>query len=231
MRLRWLVLLVSGVHAALLVGWHAAHPRIRAGSSDGVPSMRARLQAVASPVLRPRVGVPDTPARTLPTSAPADVDYAPHSIASGVEESVPLASASFPSAGLNVDNEQGKEYSGYLPRSLTRTPSALSPLEIPFPREVTGLANLTLVLSLYIDEEGVVRYVRIDSDNVPPLFAQAAQQAFQSARFKPGEVDQIPVRSRMRIEVAFESDPTPRTDPAQPPAPAPEGPRPSIPAS
>ena len=70
------------------------------------------------------------------------------------------------------------------------------------PNEIHG-GTYVSELSLYIDEEGTVQRVRIDGPALPRPMEEAARSAFMNARFSPGQVDGLPVRSRIRIEVSF----------------------------
>jgi len=59
-----------------------------------------------------------------------------------------------------------------------------------------------------IDEDGKVARVRIDDSKLPLVFQESATTAFLRGRFAPGLLDDVPVRSYLRIEVFFESDST-----------------------
>lgn len=92
----------------------------------------------------------------------------------------------------------------YLPRSrLSVAPAVLTSVDVGFPPEVTGIVALNVQITLFIDETGTVRRVRFDSAAIPPAFAAAVLDTFLKARFKPAEVDNAAVRSRIRLEVEF----------------------------
>lgn len=94
----------------------------------------------------------------------------------------------------------------YLPRGeLTVAPKLLTHADVPFPDEVSGIVDLKVRLTLFIDERGTVQRVRLDTPNVPPPFERAVQETFGAARFAPGELDHVPVRSQVRLEVQFEA--------------------------
>ena len=65
-------------------------------------------------------------------------------------------------------------------------------------------------LSLFIDEAGRVVRVRVDGPRLPAALEDAVRSAFMIARFSPGMVDGLPVRSRIRIEVSFLTTSIPR---------------------
>lgn len=91
----------------------------------------------------------------------------------------------------------------YLPRSaLSGFPSALEPIFVPYPEGVP-YGDWRVIFTLFIDTDGSVRHVRSGTANLPAALEQAARQAFATARFKPGEVDGQPVKSRIRVEVEF----------------------------
>ena len=103
--------------------------------------------------------------------------------------------------------EEGGAFLDYLPRSkLSVAPAPLTAVDVPFPAEVSGIVNLTVQLTLFIDEQGRVRRVRIDSAAIPSAFAAAVLNTFLEARFKPGEVDNVAVRSQVRLEVEFHAN-------------------------
>lgn len=94
----------------------------------------------------------------------------------------------------------------YLPRGeLTVAPKLLTHADVPFPDEVSGIVDLTVRLTLFIDERGAVQRVRLDTPDVPAPFERAVQETFGAARFAPGELDHVPVRSQVRLEVQFEA--------------------------
>lgn len=95
----------------------------------------------------------------------------------------------------------------YVPRSrLSVPPVAREQIRVDFPASFQERGDYTVVLSLFIDEAGYVRRVRVDSVGVPPELQDAASLAFLHARYSPGQVDGQPVKSLIRIAVGFEDD-------------------------
>jgi len=88
---------------------------------------------------------------------------------------------------------------------LTVRPSAVGEIAIPYPKGVDHRGVVKSMLTLFIDEKGTVVKVKMDESDLPAPFQDAAKHAFARARFYPGRIDDLPVRSRMRIEVTFES--------------------------
>jgi len=89
---------------------------------------------------------------------------------------------------------------------LSVRPSAVDEISVPYPEGVDRRGVAKALLTLFIDEDGVVAKVKVDDSDLPPPFQESAKNAFAQARFHPGQIDDRSVKSRMRIEVTFESD-------------------------
>lgn len=153
------------------------------------------------------------PARQMPAEQSARVQA---SDASG-ETSAPMEQPSHPSSssastsdpGLDATDRPGLELE-YLPRPLLSVaPRPLASIDIPFPAEGLVAVSLATELSLFIDETGVVRHVRVDGAALPPALEEAARTSFLNARFAPGEVDGTPVRALIRVAVSFDAEAMP----------------------
>jgi len=108
-----------------------------------------------------------------------------------------------PSAATQAKDE-------YLPRSkLSQPPRALGMIDIPFPPGVPTPGRYKAVLALYIDEQGVVRRVKVDDAALPAAYESAARVSFQTASFQPGELNGHPVKSLIHVEVVFDDSPQP----------------------
>lgn len=88
---------------------------------------------------------------------------------------------------------------------LTVPPVAKARVSLNTPAGETQFARYTGILSLFIDEAGRVQHISSDEPQLPPAFEQAARDAFMAAEFSPGEVEGRAVRSRLRVEVVFDS--------------------------
>ena len=88
-------------------------------------------------------------------------------------------------------------------------PSPTTGVFIDYP-SIDDQSNHVSELSLFISEEGKVVRVRVDGPALPAPLEEAARSAFMSARFSPGQVDGLPVRSRIRVEVSFVAAPSAR---------------------
>jgi len=98
----------------------------------------------------------------------------------------------------------------YLPRSaLTRAPRAQAPVAIDYPYFDGEADHYTGEFDLFIDDTGGVVRVATATPDLPGILTHAVREAFLAARFVPGEVDGRPVRSRVRIEVTFDSQRSP----------------------
>jgi hypothetical protein len=122
----------------------------------------------------------------------------------------PAARSLAPPALVHVRNTEAPVAAGdaeYLPAErLAQRPAALIPIEIRYP-DVRGQGLVTtVVLTLFINERGTVDFIELDDPNVPAAFAGAARSAFELATFDPGRDGIRPVKSRMRVEVRFDSD-------------------------
>jgi TonB family protein len=103
---------------------------------------------------------------------------------------------------------KGRQYSqlDYIPREyLSFVPKPLAEIEIPFPDNLTGDVSVSVQLEVFIDENGVVTKVQLNSSHISAAVDDAAVNAFLNARFKPGEIEGQVVRSLLRVEVTFES--------------------------
>ncbi|MBT2335953.1 hypothetical protein J7E49_18795 [Variovorax paradoxus] len=125
--------------------------------------------------------------------------------------SEPIAPASAPDiepASVASENNSPVDFDGsdYIPRSLlTMPPTALAPIVLGAPEKEFPAGRFVGVLSIFIDEEGRVRHVAEEETTLPLLLAQVAREIFEAARFSPGFLEGRPVRSRLKVEVVFDS--------------------------
>jgi hypothetical protein len=93
----------------------------------------------------------------------------------------------------------------YLPRSmLSVAPTPQTSIVVPYPPEVAGSGRYVGVFSLFIDELGGVRHVRMEDSELPPAMEEAVRQTFLQIQFSSGERDGQHVKSHIRIEVVFD---------------------------
>lgn len=202
--------LVVVVHALLL-----AVPRQPAVSSGASSAVRASVQVrmLEAPALKPLTPPALVAATAAPLGSASVLDAAVIALAAPAAsiEVTPTASApvlpqadsllGFAVPGVVTDDDL------YFPRSqLVAAPAALDPVIIDYPRFDGDAGRYVAELSLFIDETGRVARVRVDSGSLPPALEDAARRAFMQARFRPGETTEHgAVKSRIRIEVSFES--------------------------
>lgn len=95
----------------------------------------------------------------------------------------------------------------YFPaHELDRKPEAVGEVPLVYPADMPRVAHSRVVLSLLIDERGDVGKVIVETTDAPTELAQLASRAFAGVRFKPGMRDGAAVKSRLRVEVTFESE-------------------------
>jgi Gram-negative bacterial TonB protein C-terminal len=199
---RGIVLAVVLAHLGAFWQLESARPRLRRGFSQGtlifsgqlLPQSEALPQAVQEPI----------PASLSSAALPVENASAFRAAAALPPSAV---SSKNPSPGTlgqaSGDNGDGA-FMDYLPRSrLTVPPTPLTDVQVPFPDQVAGIVDLRVVVSLFIDETGAVRRVRLDNPAIPAAFAQSVIDTFLTARFTPGEVNTVPVRSHVRLEIEF----------------------------
>lgn len=93
----------------------------------------------------------------------------------------------------------------YVPRRLLDLPPmVVGAIDIPFP-QLEGLVDQAIDVDLFIDERGVVRRVDVQTRGVHEAFLAAVTGALFDARFTPGAIRGVPVRSIFRMQVHFRS--------------------------
>jgi len=219
----WAVWAAVAVHGVLWLGLqahrseHLAAGTAQAGSATPglTPTLRARVmaQAPAAPALAMASEATLADATDEPVLAPAqaDSDLPPHVQPEAVDASEPQQQAS---------HEAGADT--YLSRdAVDQGPQPVSLIQIPYPEGVQAVASNgttgqvhTGRLTLYIDENGAVRRVQVNSTELPTPFQEAARNAFLQARFVPGQRQGQAVKVRIDIEVSFDDrDTSPRPTP------------------
>lgn len=180
----WPVLaLVVIAHGAVLTQWRTA-PWSVEDRPDRPPTTQ---------VFQVRPVQPAAPTEGKPPAAAAGPSQAPPAPAPQPQPAAPAVAGAVPP----VDPP-------YIPRSqLTVPPRLAASVDVLFPPDVQGVVNLTVQATLFIDEDGIVRRVRVETPGVHPSFERAILEAFSSARFSPGELEGLPVRSQLRVEVEF----------------------------
>lgn len=91
----------------------------------------------------------------------------------------------------------------YTTDQLTKRPQPVASAELDAPEIRPIVASGTLVLTLWINEFGVVADVAVEKTDLPEVFSRTAVAAFKHLRFQPGERSGQPVGTVMRIEVTY----------------------------
>lgn len=92
----------------------------------------------------------------------------------------------------------------YGPREVTRRAQPIEDIA-PSPPGLGAVTTTgTLVLALWIGDAGDVERLEIESSAFDKGIGEVIAQQFRSIRFRPAEMDGVPVKSRMRIEVTVQ---------------------------
>jgi hypothetical protein len=185
-RLGWCLLAVLSAHLLLL-----AEPAQRAvAPANSMPrAVQVRLVSAAGLV----------PSTAGATGASSEHQASP----------VSTAAATLRSARPSTNQTRrgnGDDLVDYLPRTaLSVAPKAREPVAIDYPFFDGEADHYVGEFDLFIDDTGSVTRVVTVTPHLPGILGGAVRAAFLSARFSPGEVNGHAVRSRMRIEVTFDS--------------------------
>jgi outer membrane biosynthesis protein TonB len=90
--------------------------------------------------------------------------------------------------------------------TLAQRPAPASDVIIAYPNGPDVVGQVRVYLTLFVDENGAVVRVEAEDSDVPVRFIEAAKAAFRSAPFIPGQTTGGAVRSKIRIEVTFDSN-------------------------
>ena len=198
--------LALAVRAPLVTPGQATHApgagrpiQARLVSTPEVTTERAES---SSPTTAVTVSPPPSASRHKPGPSPTQ----PQTAAQNAQAVPPKADVA--SRPLIAPPSSAGDNDEYVPRPLLSVaPVAQAPVTLIAPPGDTRMARHVGILSLFIDEEGRVQHIAANEPVLPPAFEQAAREAFMAARFTPGEVDGLPVKSRVRVEVVFDSTP------------------------
>jgi TonB family protein len=193
-RVHWIACLAISIalHAAVLFGvrvtsiWPGGTTIEEEAMDVTLVAEQAAAEAAA---LEPR------PERSAPPSQPTQKQARP---------------ADVPALSMPLPVPPAFDEAQYMPSGrLSVRPFAVDEISVPYPEGIDYRGVAKALLTLFIDEDGTVVRTKIDDSDLPPQFQEAAKKAFEQVRFHPGEIDDRPVKARMRIEVTFEGG-TPR---------------------
>ena len=201
----WAVWAALAAHGGIWLGMQADRSeRLGVGSATPVHhTVQARLatQAPAKPTIAMTSDVGPTHVDLAETTPPVE----PHAV------DAPDTRIEQAGSGTGLDAYLSRE-------AVDQGPQPVSLIQIPFPEGVQTAADNgpsgqvhTGRLTLYIDENGAVRRVQVNSTELPAPFQEAARNAFLQARFVPGQRQGQAVKVRIDIEVSFDDrDTSPR---------------------
>lgn len=90
------------------------------------------------------------------------------------------------------------------PGELSAKPQAATEIHLAGTEALAGVQSGSLILELFINETGRLDRVRVVSGSLPESFQEIVVETFRQALFTPGIKNHMPVKSRLRIEVAVE---------------------------
>ncbi|MDN3921112.1 hypothetical protein [Roseateles violae] len=180
----------------------SAHALLLAGAWQGGPTPGPGPAAKA--LATRRLALLDAPAQAVTEPGPALAGLGtapptePLSLAA-VPALTPIASAA------SEGEAEGED--GYIPRPLlTLPPVPQQAVLLQWPEAGLPDGHYSGIIALFIDEFGIVQKVRVEEGGLPPLLAEQARQAFLGQRYLPGQLQGREVKSRIRIEVAFDAE-------------------------
>ena len=212
-RLRVLVpgALAIGLHAALLM---PSRPTLTGSAlPEAAPAMVVRLLtrevvapgASSSPAETPAVAVPEAlpppPPPTLARGAGKLAEAAPAEASIVAAKAVPNA-ASVPAPPTPADPGLPPAPDYFAGGRLDPGPRPLEDIDPLYPEEAKQQEG-SVVLRLLIDEAGTVDNVAVVRAYPAGLFERSALEAFGTAKFSPGRMLGVAVKSQITIEVMF----------------------------
>ena len=101
------------------------------------------------------------------------------------------------------------DQSGYIPRPRLSVPPVLQQaVALVWPDDGLWTGHFSETLTLYIDEQGLVQRVDAEGQGMPDALRDLARQAFLGASFAPGQLNGQQVKSKIRIQVSFDAEPS-----------------------
>lgn len=182
--LRWAILVSVLVHIGLL-SLPATTTRSKSAFSNQRSAARILLQL-----------------RT-PTQQPLPANSPPMETLSSDITDAPTGPQAQQSNALSFSTP---EIGGYLPSdALDQRPQMIEELPVDPPELRHLRQGGTLVMTLLIDESGLVIRALLERTDLPQAFVDATRQGMSLVRFTPGIKDGRPVKSQLRLEVRYRS--------------------------
>jgi len=201
-RLWWAVGAAVALHVVMLAGGHAPEQHLTGphGSVDNAaaPSLD---QSNLAPKAWQLLAGPQSPPRTAHhTADDQSTEHQAHIVSqsSGDDVTTPSPPPSVATHGAHQEAPFWRRH------EVDQGPIPLHPVVISYPEGVQVVQAVRGVITLYIDEHGVVRRVEPKDQTLAPAMVQAARDAFLQARFQPALRQQAPARVQIDIEVQFD---------------------------
>ena len=190
--------LVLALHLVALHGWVVSPPGLQR-LDPVVTSIAVRILAPLAPLPQDATPAPtaEPPAEATPgagTAARQPDRRTPQVAAAGQASSASPSPAPAPAAPPASDYAVASR--------LDPGPQLLEDVEPVYPAEA-GLAEGSVVLRLLIGKAGTVDEVIVVRSLPKGVFDRSAVAAFSAARFSPGRLLGVPVKSQLTIEVHF----------------------------
>jgi TonB family protein len=192
------VRLAAAVAASLAL--HAAAVLTVVGAPPGSPTGEGG--SIAARPLQARIVAPPTPAS--PSPGGASPRPPPRTAVAAVEQPAPARSANRPTPAPDAPQPLGLRETPiyYLPAELDARPRLRSRIDPTYPQVAPPDGGYVL-LRLLISEEGRVERALVVVADPEGYFEKAAAEAFAGARFSPGRLGGVAVKSQTWIEMKF----------------------------
>lgn len=93
---------------------------------------------------------------------------------------------------------------------LSRPPRPLGMVNLNIPEKQLLTAPGTLVLTLWINDQGRVTSFKVDAPDLPEEYTTAVAEAFSATHFAPGEIRGRNVSSILKVEISHDAGRGPR---------------------
>ena len=90
---------------------------------------------------------------------------------------------------------------------LSRPPHPLGAVNLDIPETQLLTTSGTLILTLWIDDQGRVLSFKVDAPDLPEEYTTAVAETFSAARFAPGEIRGRKVNSILKVEIRHDAAP------------------------
>ena len=195
----WLLASLA-LHAALLLAFGPAPHRF----GDGQAPLRASQSMTVRTLVLRSASTLSASKSPGPAAAPLPLHEAETSTLLQAPQLPPVTSKVAEQA--KTSGGKGDE-AGYLPRrELDEPPKLLLHVNLLWPDNAPAAGSYKSVISVFIDEAGVVQRVRMDGPELPESLQAVVRDAFLQAHFSPGRVKGFEVKSWLRMEVEFDTD-------------------------